>query len=125
MIILVLSLFSGVILAVLSTTAVIEDRSEWWQICWWLALGSTLLSGAVALVDAGAFLSPVLLRDAAASLLLAPVLPLAYGGLLRVAHRLFANRAVNVVIGTAAALGGTALSFFVIFSIHCTSGDCP
>jgi hypothetical protein len=118
------SIAAGMALAWLSATALIEDKRQWWQLCRWLALGSTLLSGLFVHLAASDFTSNVLGRDVAATLVLGATLPLAYGAICRLTHRVFATRGLNAVVGVAAVLGGTALSVFVVLWTHCTSGDC-
>jgi hypothetical protein len=118
------SMVAGSVLAMLSATALIDQSQQWWRVSFSTALCAAIATALLTMLVASDPVNNVLGRDIVATLVLGATLPLAYATIGRLTHRRWAIRALTVVSIVAALVASLPLWFFVILSVHCSSGDC-
>jgi len=115
---------AGSVLAILSATARIDQSQQWWRVSFSAVLCSALATALLVMLVARDPVNNVLGRDIVATLVLGATLPFAYATIGWFTHRRWANRALTVVSIVAALVASMPLWFFIILSVHCSSGDC-
>ena len=110
-------------LATAGATRLPERRRAWLTLVLLLCVVSTLGYG-LPVAHATISRSNYLLRDLAATFLLAFSLPLLIGWLAHWAAAYRIRPAFRLALTLAFALGSIAVSPYLLLAVHCTSGDC-